>query len=116
MKLSTCIKRAILGCCPNCGKKTLRKNKFQINDICSDCGIRFVEKPGDDWAFLLLLDRAVFIFPIIAIYYLSIDTITVFTAVIIGVFFMISFIIFTPQRLGVSKAIEYWIRIGRKNG
>jgi len=29
---------------------------------------------------------------------------------------MISFIIFTPQRLGVSKAIEYWIRIGRKNG
>ena len=90
-------------------------DKFKLC-ICSDCGIKFVEKPGDDWAFLLLLDRAVFIFPIIAIYYLSIDTITVFTAVIIGVFFMISFIIFTPQRLGVSKAIEYWIRIGRKNG
>ena len=68
------------------------------------------------FGFLLFIDRAVFIFPIIAIYYLGIDIISALSAVIIGVIFLIAFIFLTPQRISISMAIEYWLREGRKNG
>ena len=115
MKLFNCISRSLAGCCPKCNHKTLMRNRFRINEICSYCGVKFLENPGDSWGFLLLLDRALFIFPIIVIYYLLIDTISALTAVSIGVIFMVIFILMTPQRIGVSMAIEYWIREGRKN-
>lgn len=105
-----------MGRCPQCENKTLRHSRFRINETCSKCGVKFVEKPGDSWGFLLFIDRAVFIFPIIAIYYLGIDIISALSAVIIGVIFLIAFIFLTPQRISISMAIEYWLREGRKNG
>ena len=32
---------------------------------CDKCGIDFIENNGDNWFFLLIIDRALFIFPII---------------------------------------------------
>jgi len=86
-----------------------------VNEKCLNCDLKLVENPGDGWAFLVLLDRAFFIFPIIAFYYFGISRMPVYAAVSIGVIFLVLFLWFTPQRVGAALAIEFWIREGRKN-
>jgi len=40
-----------------------------MNHECELCNINFNEENGDNWFFLLIIDRALFIFPIIVAYY-----------------------------------------------
>ena len=42
-----------------------------MKDKCSNCNIWFVEQNGDNWFFLLFIDRGLFIFPIIVGYYFN---------------------------------------------
>ena len=99
------------GLCPKCSQGSIAKSRIEIKQKCDSCGLHFIEKSGDGWAFLLLLDRGIFIFPIIVAFYFGLSIKLVFGLFIV-IFFL--FIGFTAERLGVSLAIEYWIREGRK--
>ncbi len=116
MTLKQCILRALNNRCPRCGEGRLKENHFRLKEKCFECELKIVENPGDGWAFFVLLDRALFIFPIVAFYYFGLSRIPVLAAVAFAVLFLVLFIWFTPQRMGVALAIEFWIREGRKNG
>ena len=110
MSLLQCCWQALKGVCPKCGKGSIIKSRIAIKERCGYCGLKLIDQSGDGWAFLLLLDRALFIFPIILAFYFGLSVKIVLGLYIILLF---CFILFTVQRLGVSLAIEYWIREGR---
>ena len=57
--------RSMFGKCPNCSRKKLFLSHFKMKKACNNCGIDLIENNVDNWFFLLLVDRALFIFPIV---------------------------------------------------
>ena len=108
MVLFSYIKSGILGVCPNCKNGEIFKTRFKINHECKSCEVNFIEDNGDNWFFLLIIDRALFIFPIIVAYYFGFGPNFI---IIIPLILLSLFIIFTPIRLGISLAFVYYFRI-----
>ena len=97
----------ILGLCPKCKTGKIFRTRFKMNNECESCNVNFNEDNGDNWFFLLIIDRALFIFPIIVAYYFGYGPKIIITISLILLFF---FILFTPIRLGISLAFVYYFR------
>ena len=67
------ILNAINGKCPACEHQTLLADRFKIHDICSKCGLIFQDNDDGTWFFLLIIDRAFFIFPLVVLMYFDFD-------------------------------------------
>ena len=98
---------AITGKCPKCQHTTLFATRFKINDVCSNCGVVFQDNNDGTWFFLLLLDRAFFIFPLVVLMYFGVDPKRIY---IIGALLVIIFIVISPIRMGISVAIDYYLK------
>ena len=107
MILFSYIKSGILGLCPNCKTGKIFRTRFKMNHECESCNVNFNEDNGDNWFFLLIIDRALFIFPIIVAYYFGYGPKFIITVSLILLFL---FILFTPIRLGISLAFVYYFR------
>lgn len=107
MILFSYIKSGILGICPNCKIGKIFRTRFKMNPECESCEVNFNEDNGDNWFFLLIIDRALFIFPIIVAYYFGYGPKFIITVSLILLFL---FILFTPIRLGISLAFVYYFR------
>ena len=66
------IARGIFGKCPNYSRKKLFLSHFKMKKSCDNCGIDFIENNGDNWFFLLSVDRALFIFSIVVSFYFEV--------------------------------------------
>ena len=53
--------RGMLGKCPNCSKKRLFLSHYKMKKACNNCGIELIENNDNNWFFLLIVDRALFI-------------------------------------------------------
>ena len=80
----------------------LRKKK-----ACNNYGIDLIENNGDNWFFLLIVDRALFIFPIVVAFYFEIHPKMIIS---LSLFLLILFIIITPFRLGICLGFDYYFR------
>ena len=97
--------KGIKGVCPKCDMKTLFHNKFKVNDKCRDCGLTFLSNDDGTWFFLLLIDRAFFIFPLVVLMYFGFEPlIFVFVALVLGSIFVFA----SSLRLGIAVAIDYY--------
>jgi uncharacterized protein (DUF983 family) len=89
----------------------LFKKWLNLNDSCEVCGLQFVQGQGDLWGYLLLVDRAIFIFPLIVMIVFRIYNPNslwyyVFVGGLVGV------LIYTmPQRNGMSVGLNYLVRL-----
>jgi len=101
------LKNTLSGYCPNCGQDKIFFSWVKMKDKCNRCGIWFIEKNGDNWFFLLFIDRGLFIFPIIVGYFFDLKPENL---IFLSIFILLAFIIATPLRLGLSLAFEYFIR------
>ena len=107
MKMFTHIFNAIRGKCPQCKYSTLFATRFKINESCKKCGLIFQDNDDGTWFFLLLLDRAFFIFPVVVLMYFGIKPVQIF---FIGILLIFIFILATPMRIGTSVAIDYYFK------
>ncbi len=107
MLLFQYLKNTVSGFCPNCGVGELFLSWSKMRDRCSHCNAWFIERQGDNWFFLLFIDRGLLIFPIIVGYYFSMRPEMLIAMCLI---LMVIFIIATPFRLGLSLAFEYFLR------
>lgn len=109
-KKSTAILRGMRKRCPNCGEGRLFKKWTQINDYCPACHIKLLENYGDPWAFLLFIDRALFVFPLIVGLYFGLHkySLALFTG--LSVVLVIFFILTTQNRYGCCVALDYLTR------
>tara|TARA_Y100001970_G_C13945880_1_gene705625 strand:+ start:409 stop:678 length:270 start_codon:yes stop_codon:yes gene_type:complete len=71
------------------------------------CDTNFIEKNGDNWFFLVLIDCTFFIFPIIAMLYFKIGVVYL---IINSFSIIILFVFSTRLRLGISLAFDYYMR------
>ena len=99
--------RGMFGKCPNCSRKKLFLSHFKMKKACNNCGIDFIENNGDNWFFLLIVDRALFIFPIVVAFYFEIHPKMIIS---LSLFLLILFIIITPFRLGLCLGFDYYFR------
>ena len=113
-KLRTVLGRGMRRRCPQCGQGKIFKGWLKLHDHCNICGLQLLNNQGDLWAYLVAVDRALFIFPLIIMIYFRIYNphsiwYYVFCITLLGGFF------FTlPHRNGMSLGIDYLIR--RKHG
>ena len=103
----THIFKAINGRCPKCSQLTLFASRFKINDTCRNCGLVFQDNNDGTWFFLLMIDRALFIFPLVVLMYLGTNPILI---IFIGVILIFLLIAATPVRMGISVAIDYYLK------
>ena len=57
--------------CPQCGQGALFRRWITLHDHCSVCGLKYLENQGDLWGYLLLIDRGLFILPLIVMIYFA---------------------------------------------
>ena len=101
------LRNAVKGYCPSCGVDELFSSWSRIKDKCSNCNTWFVEQNGDNWFFLLFIDRGLFIFPIIVAYYFNMRPEGL---IVLCILLMVTFIIATPFRLSLCLALEFFLR------
>ncbi len=99
--------KSMFGKCPNCSRKKIFPSHTQLKKSCDNCYVNFIENNGDNWFFLVLIDRALFIFPIVVAFYFEIHPKMIISP---SLFLLILFIIITPFRLGLCFGFDSYFR------
>ncbi len=81
-----------------------------MHSTCSACGLRYLLNQGDPWVFLLILDRAVFIFPPIVIIYFGLVAGSVVGTAALFTLLIGALIYTTPHRYGICVALDWLTR------
>ena len=82
------------------------RGRFKLKEYCRSCGGKVERNGGDGWGFLVLIDRAVFLFPLVVALFFRLD-LKVFIAS--AVVMTAGPIVWTSRRLSLSLAIERWL-------
>ncbi len=96
--------------CPRCGRGLMFERWARMRERCPACDLRYLEDRGDPWFFLMVIDRAAFIFPLVVALYFRLYLISLSLFVAFGVALGVVFLLTTPNRYGVSVALVYWVR------
>ena len=108
--LKTLLWRGCRKRCPQCGQGPVYQGWIKLHDHCSVCRLHYLPDQGDLWGPLVFLDRVLFIIPLIVLIYFRIwrpSWILFFLAGGAATFVLIYTM---PHRLGMSLAVDYWIR------
>src|SRR5690349_8442525 len=106
-QLRTLLVRGLHRKCPRCGQGALFKKWITLHERCPVCDLQYLQNQGDLWGSLLLIDRALFIFPLIVVIYFGANNPnSVWFYGFVGL--LIFALIYTlPHRNGMSVALEY---------
>lgn len=96
--------------CPRCGGSPLFTRWINLAAGCPACRLRFEHRPGDTWAFWIVVDRLVLgmLLLVLVIGYLT--TSAASAVVIAGVLVVVFFVVTMPQRMGLCVALDYLSR------
>lgn len=108
--LSTLLGRGLRQKCPQCGEGSLFKRWSKLHDHCPVCGLKYLENQGDLWGYLLFVDRALFIFPLIVMIYFRLYVPNLMWFFVITGVLMFALVYTLPHRTGVSLALDYLVR------
>lgn len=97
--------------CPHCGGGNVFRGWIKMHDACSACGLRFLGNQGDLMAYLVVVDRGVFIFPLIALIYIRLYkdySAAFYVSVCVGL--IVAFFVTLPVRNSLGLALDYLAR------
>jgi uncharacterized protein (DUF983 family) len=105
--LKTLLSRGWRKRCPRCGEGRLFRRYNILHERCSVCGLKYLEEQGALFGYLFLIDRALFLLPLIAMIYfrLYVPNPTWFYASFAVLIFALFYTL--PQRSGVGVALHY---------
>ena len=96
--------------CPQCGQGAIYRRWNTLRENCEVCGLRLLTDQGDLWGFLLLVDRALFILPLIVLIYFQLyNPGSIWFYVFAGAL-LLGLVVTLPHRNGLSLALDYLIR------
>jgi len=108
--LRTLLQRGLRQRCPCCGEGRVFAGWLKLHDRCERCGLKYLANEGDLWAYLILLDRAIFLFPLVVMIYFRLNNPdSIWTWIISGVLLLL-FLYTLPHRNAISLGIDYVIR------
>ena len=108
--LTTLLARGIRKRCPQCGEGALFKRLNIMHERCALCGLKYLEDQGDLFGYLFVLDRALFILPLIAMVFLRLYVPSSSWFYVLWAIMMVALIFTLPQRTGMSIAVDYLFR------
>jgi|KBSSwiStaDraftv2_1062776.scaffolds.fasta_scaffold2761350_1 uncharacterized protein (DUF983 family) len=102
--------------CPRCGEGRLFRRFNILHKTCSVCGLQYLEDQGALFGYLFIIDRALFLFPLIVMIYfrLYVPGAGWFYASFIVLIFALFYTL--PQRSGVGVALHYLRRQYTRSG
>lgn len=109
--ITTVLRRGIARRCPRCGQGKIFERWVTLHDNCSACGLQYLRDQGDLWGYLLFVDRAMFIFPLVVMFYFgwwNPNSVWYWAAIAA----LIAAMVYTiPHRNGISVGLEYYVRM-----
>jgi uncharacterized protein (DUF983 family) len=110
----TVMMRGIRGRCPRCGEGKLFRRYNIMIERCDACGLKYLQDQGDLFGYLFLIDRALFVAPLIVMIYFRayVPNQNWFYGLCVVMLFALFYTL--PHRTGMSLALEYLFR--RKKG
>lgn len=109
--ITTVLRRGIARRCPRCGQGKIFERWVTLHDNCSACGLQYLRDQGDLWGYLLFVDRAMFIFPVVVMFYFgwwNPNSVWYWAAIAA----LIAAMVYTiPHRNGISVGLEYYVRM-----
>lgn len=109
-RLTTLLWRGARRRCPACGQGALYQRWIVMHDHCSHCSLKYLRDQGDLWGYILVLDRAAFILPLIAMLYLRLYNPHSVWFIGFAVGLVATMVYTTPHRNGICLAVDYFIR------
>lgn len=109
-KLKTVLGRGWRRRCPHCGVGQIYKGWLTMHDRCSHCDFKYLADQGDLWAYLVVIDRAFFLFPLVVLIYFRLNNPATFwfyfssAAVVFGLVYTL------PHRNGLGLGLDYLVR------
>jgi len=113
-KLKTVLWRGMRRRCPHCGEGRVFKGWLKLHDRCPACGLQLLNDQGDLWAYLVAVDRALFIFPLVIMIYFRLYNPNSVWYYAFSIALLVGFIYTLPHRNGMSLGVDYLIR--RRHG
>jgi uncharacterized protein (DUF983 family) len=112
--LATVVARGARKRCPRCGEGPLFKRFNIMHDRCSACGVQYLPDQGDVFGYLFVLDRVLFLVPLIGMVFLRLWVPNATWFYVVWVIAMIALVFTLPARTGISVALDYWVRLRRE--
>lgn len=109
-KLSTILARGWRRRCPHCGEGEIFRGWVSMHDRCPHCQLQFLRDQGDLWAYLLAVDRALFIFPMVAMIYFRLYIPDSKWFYVLVVALLTGFVYTLPHRNGMCLGLDYLMR------
>jgi hypothetical protein len=72
--------------------------------------LQYLPDQGDLWAYLVVVDRALFIFPLIILIYFRLYIPSSFWLYVLGIGLLTGFIYTLPHRNGMALGLDYLVR------
>jgi uncharacterized protein (DUF983 family) len=108
--LTTLLIRGARKRCPQCGDGTLFRRFNIMHERCAVCGVQYLADQGDLFGYLFVLDRVLFIVPLIGMVFLRLYVPSSTWFYVLWVVLMIALVSTLPHRTGISIAIDYLLR------
>ncbi len=113
-RLSVVLARGLHKRCPRCGEGPLFRRFNIMHDRCSVCGLKYLENQGDLLGYLFVLDRALFVLPLIVMVYLRLYLPGAWWFYAAWGAAMAGLVLTLPQRTGFCVAADYYLRRRRE--
>jgi uncharacterized protein (DUF983 family) len=108
--LTTLLARGARKRCPQCGEGALFKRLNVMHERCAVCGLRYLEDQGDLFGYLFVLDRILFVVPLIGMVFLRLWVPNAWWFYAVWAAAMVALVYTLPHRTGISIAIDYYLR------
>jgi uncharacterized protein (DUF983 family) len=109
-KLSTVLWRGWRRRCPHCGQGPIYQGWVKLRPHCSHCGLKYLADEGDLWAFLVIIDRAAFLFPLVVLIYFRLNNPATFWFYFSSAAIFFALIYTLPHRNGMGLGLDYLVR------
>lgn len=113
--LTTLLRRGARKACPRCGEGRLFRRFNVMHERCAACGLKYLDNEGDLFGYLFVLDRALFVLPLIALVFFRVYVPSSRWFYVAWTILMVALVWTLPHRSGMSVALDYWVR-RRRNG
>jgi uncharacterized protein (DUF983 family) len=109
-RLRTVLWRGCRRRCPHCGEGAIYKGWVKLHDHCPHCNLQYLSDQGDLWAYLVAVDRALFILPLIVLIYFRLYLPESIWFYLFTGGLMFGFVYTLPHRNGMALGVDYLIR------
>jgi len=109
-RLRTVLYRGLRRRCPQCGVGHVFRGWIKLHDHCSECNLQYLQDQGDLWAYLVAIDRALFILPLIILIYFRLYIPSSAWLYLLAAGLLTGFIYTLPHRNGIALGLDYLVR------